>query len=127
MAIVTKNKSVYICSECGAGNPKWVGQCPSCGAWNSLMEEAVMPASSRFVGYAATKSEVVLLSEVSPEANSYISTTISELDLVLGGGLVSGGVVLIGGNPGIGKSTLLLRSEERRVGKECRSRWSPYH
>lgn len=74
------------------------------------MEEAVMPASSRFVGYAAAKSEVVLLSEVSPEANRYISTTISELDLVLGGGLVAGGVVLIGGNPGIGKSTLLLQA-----------------
>ncbi len=110
MAIATKNKSVYICNECGAGNPKWVGQCPSCGSWNTLIEEAVIPTSSRFVGYAAAKSEVVSLAEISPEANSYISTTISELDLVLGGGLVAGGVVLIGGNPGIGKSTLLLQA-----------------
>ncbi|MBL1433785.1 MAG: DNA repair protein RadA [Gammaproteobacteria bacterium] len=110
MAIVVKSKSVYVCNECGAGNPKWVGQCPSCGGWNSLIEETVVPASSRLVGYAAAKSEVVTLSEVCPEANQYISTTISEFDLVLGGGLVSGGVVLIGGNPGIGKSTLLLQA-----------------
>ncbi|MBL1292988.1 MAG: DNA repair protein RadA [Thiotrichales bacterium] len=110
MVVAAKSKSVYVCNECGANNPKWVGQCPSCGGWNSLVEESVTPASSRFVGYAAAKSEVVQLSEVSPEANSYISTTISELDLVLGGGLVAGGVVLIGGNPGIGKSTLLLQA-----------------
>ncbi len=110
MVIAAKSKSVYVCNECGANNPKWVGQCPSCGGWNSLVEESVTLASSRFVGYAAAKSEVVQLSEVSPEANSYISTTISELDLVLGGGLVAGGVVLIGGNPGIGKSTLLLQA-----------------
>ena len=110
MVIVTKNKSVYVCNECGAGNPKWVGQCPSCGNWNTLIEEAVIPSSSRFVGYAAAKSEVVSLAEISPKANSYISTTISELDLVLGGGLVAGGVVLIGGAPGIGKSTLLLQA-----------------
>lgn len=110
MVAATKSKSVYVCNECGAGNPKWVGQCPSCGGWNTLMEESIAPASSRFVGYAGAKSEVVNLADVSPEANTYISTAISELDLVLGGGLVSGGVVLIGGNPGIGKSTLLLQA-----------------
>jgi len=110
MAVITKNKSAYVCNECGAVNPKWVGQCPSCGGWNSLIEEAITPANSRFMGYAAAKSEVIKLADVSPEANAYISTTISELDLVLGGGLVAGGVVLIGGNPGIGKSTLLLQA-----------------
>lgn len=110
VANTVKAKSIYVCNECGGTNPKWVGQCPACGGWNTLFEESVAPANTRFGGYAAQQSEVVALADVRPRANVYISTTISELDLVLGGGLVPGAVVLIGGNPGIGKSTLLLQA-----------------
>ncbi len=95
--------------------PKWSGQCPDCGAWNSLSETAARTSggrNSRFSGYAGDvpASQVFALSEVEPSQNRGISTGITELDRVLGGGLVSGSVVLIGGDPGIGKSTLLIQA-----------------
>ncbi len=107
---MSKTKSVYTCSECGGQSPKWAGQCPGCGEWNTLIESAVAPvAAKRFSGYvpaqAATSIANVQLDEL-----IRTPTGVKEFDRVLGGGLVSGSVVLIGGDPGIGKSTLLLQT-----------------
>ncbi len=106
---MAKPKSVYVCSECGASSPKWIGQCPSCNAWNSL-QESVVAAPSRTgrikVGAAVPQS----LEEVAPSALARLPTGLAELDRVLGGGLVPGSVVLIGGDPGIGKSTILIQA-----------------
>ncbi|NOY62245.1 MAG: DNA repair protein RadA [Gammaproteobacteria bacterium] len=110
---MARDKNIYSCAECGAQQPKWVGQCPDCGAWNSLVESVVgnknVQENPRFAGYAGSQSVVRYLDEVEHAAEPRISTGISELDRVLGGGLVLGSVVLLGGDPGIGKSTLLLQ------------------
>lgn len=110
---MAKEKVQYACQSCGAMHPKWSGQCGDCGGWNCLLEERTMSSSNaaRFSGYAASKSAgVTLLSDVKLHEQRRISTTLSELDLVLGGGLIPGSVILIGGDPGIGKSTLLLQA-----------------
>ncbi len=112
---MSKTKVVYFCRDCGAQQPKWAGQCPDCGAWNTLQEELYQaPAtekSARHKGYAGTReNQVKLLSEVALKADARSSTGLIELDRVLGGGLVAGSVVLLGGDPGIGKSTLLLQA-----------------
>ena len=108
---MAKVKSVFTCNECGASSPKWVGQCPSCNAWNTLYEAIVVAATTARAGrqYGAPAS-VRYLAEVTPEMIARIPTGIGELDRVLGGGLVVGSVVLIGGDPGIGKSTLLTQA-----------------
>jgi DNA repair protein RadA/Sms len=107
-----KTKNSYTCLHCGSKAPKWSGQCSDCGKWNTLIEEATsVVRNSRFQGYAnASGSKPMLLSEVPLEEVSRTSTNLAEFDLVLGGGLVAGSVVLIGGDPGIGKSTLLLQT-----------------
>lgn len=111
-----KLKTIYVCSNCGESSPRWMGRCPSCGAWNTMVEDVVVPepkaaarsASARPSG--VTSITVRRLSEVSTtEEKSRIVTGISELDRVLGGGVVLGSVVLLGGEPGAGKSTLLLQ------------------
>jgi DNA repair protein RadA/Sms len=110
---MAKAKSVYTCTECGAAEPKWQGQCPSCMAWNTLVESVAESASTnryanKFEGLTAS-AELQKLSTVKAADVSRQATGIAEFDRVLGGGLVEGGVVLIGGDPGIGKSTLLLQ------------------
>jgi len=109
-------KTLYVCRHCGCAQPKWAGQCPDCGAWNA-MEETVAAASAprRGGGYAGEGNidTVLSLSEVAAEDRPRLSTAIAELDRVLGGGLVEGAVVLIGGDPGIGKSTLLIQALAR--------------
>ncbi|MFW5451175.1 MAG: DNA repair protein RadA [Methylophagaceae bacterium] len=115
---MAKIKRVYSCKECGAQTPQWAGRCGECGAWNSLAEEIQAPSSAanqaaitRHSGYAGQqKSEVQSLSQVTSEKDIRWTTGLTELDRVLGGGLVTGSVVLIGGDPGIGKSTLLLQA-----------------
>jgi len=112
---MAKLKSVYTCTECGASEPKWQGQCPSCNAWNTLVETVAETSAStnryanKFEGLATT-GQLQKLSSVQAAEISRIPTGISEFDRVLGGGLVEGGVILIGGDPGIGKSTLLLQT-----------------
>jgi DNA repair protein RadA/Sms len=109
---MAKAKSVYSCTECGGQVLKWQGQCPHCQAWNTLVEtvaEAAAQSSNRF-GLIAEAGKLQRLSEVEAKEESRIPTGIEEFDRVLGGGLVPGGVVLIGGDPGIGKSTLLLQA-----------------
>jgi DNA repair protein RadA/Sms len=119
---MAKAKSLYVCNDCGGISPKWQGQCPHCAAWNSLTETIQAPApsgNSRFQSLAA-RSDVQCLADVQAEEAPRETSGIDELDRVLGGGLVRGAVVLIGGDPGIGKSTLLLQalsavSLQRRV------------
>lgn len=113
---MAKVKRVYVCRECGAQTPQWAGRCSDCGAWNSLTEEVLAPASSqatisRHSSYAGQQQNTVqTLKEITSEQAVRWSTGLPELDRVLGGGLVTGSVVLIGGDPGIGKSTLLLQA-----------------
>ncbi len=107
---MAKGKSIYSCSECGATSPKWQGQCPGCGEWNTLIESvAEKPTGHRFESLAPVP-RLVNLSEIEARETERIATGIAEFDRALGGGLVAGGVVLIGGDPGIGKSTLLLQA-----------------
>lgn len=112
---MAKTKTVYICSNCGADSPKWIGKCPNCGEWNTYVEETVVkesPATRR--GAAAfsssTKPRPVLLRDISAEKEERLDMKDEELNRVLGGGLVRGSLVLIGGEPGIGKSTLILQT-----------------
>ncbi|EUB12381.1 DNA repair protein RadA [Shuttleworthella sp. MSX8B] len=102
------SKTVYFCQECGNESPKWLGQCPVCGAWNSFVEEVVEKTSSKA---QREKRDVrpTHLSEIISSDEKRISSGMPELDRVLGGGIVQGSMVLVGGDPGIGKSTLLLQ------------------
>ncbi len=106
---MTKIKTCYICQSCGAVHNKWSGRCEDCGDWNCLQEEAVNKMSLKKA--AASPAETLSYQSLSADINEYsrIPTSVSELDRVLGGGLVKGSVILIGGDPGIGKSTLLLQ------------------
>ena len=107
---MAKAKTIYACTECGASAPKWQGQCPGCGVWNTLVETVAAPTAVRFETVAGARSAITSLASVKAQENTRIATGLEEFDRVLGGGLVPGGVVLIGGDPGIGKSTLLLQA-----------------
>lgn len=102
-------KSIYFCQNCGHEESKWLGQCPMCKEWNTFVEEKIAVSKSSAVKSAVREAEVVTLSSVSTEQEDRIRTKIEELDRVLGGGIVPGSLVLVGGDPGIGKSTLLLQ------------------
>jgi len=108
---VAKAKSIYSCTECGGQVLKWQGQCPHCQAWNTLVETVaeLAPAANRF-GLIAEAGRVQRLADVEAREEARLATGVEEFDRVLGGGLVPGGVVLLGGDPGIGKSTLLLQA-----------------
>ena len=111
---MAKEKTIYTCTECGGTSPKWLGKCPHCGAWNTLVEDGrrERPASrATRSGRGLLPAEAVAtLAEIEATDVERTPTGIDELDRVLGGGIVAGGVVLIGGDPGIGKSTLLLQA-----------------
>lgn len=111
---MAKQKTRYVCRECGEASIKFMGQCPYCKAWNSLEEELILDEdakkTNRYQGFAGSSSEVMDLSDVEEGEFARETTGIGEFDRTLGGGLVLGGVVLIGGDPGIGKSTLLLQA-----------------
>ena len=115
--IVARAKTQFVCSECGGASPKWQGQCPHCNAWNTLAEARVeAPVEHRYAALVSLTS-VQSLGEVQAREMPRIASGIDEFDRVLGGGFVEGGVVLIGGDPGIGKSTLLLQSLAALSGK----------
>jgi DNA repair protein RadA/Sms len=107
---MAKTKTAYACTECGGTSSKWQGQCPSCGVWNTLVETIAATPASRFQAFSGGASVVRALSSVETSDNPRTPTGIEEFDRVLGGGLVAGGVILLGGDPGIGKSTLLLQA-----------------
>ncbi len=110
---MAKEKTIYTCTECGGTSPRWLGKCPHCEAWNTLIESvaegASAPAKNRFAALAKS-APVAVLADIEAADVARTPTGIDELDRVLGGGIVEGGVVLMGGDPGIGKSTLLLQA-----------------
>src|SRR4051812_18884602 len=115
MKASTKIKNVYVCGECGASSPKWLGRCPSCNAWSSLVEHREGPrsrSSGKTSGsnVAGDHGRAGRIGEVGADAAQRVRTGLGELDRVLGGGPVLGGGVLLGGDPGIGKSTLLMQA-----------------
>jgi len=116
---MAKARTAYTCTECGGQAPKWQGQCPHCNAWNSLVETVVERSAPRYQGLTQA-STVQALGEVEAAEAPRRETGIGELDRVLGGGLVPGAVVLLGGDPGIGKSTLLLQALAQLAGA-CRT------
>ena len=108
---MAKIKSAWFCSECGAESPKWQGKCPSCGAWNTMVEEKISAKSSKnAAGGRRAKSKIQKVTEIELNEEPRIKMPSNELNRVLGGGLVAGSLVLIGGEPGIGKSTLILQN-----------------
>lgn len=110
---MAKEKTVYVCSNCGQESPKWVGKCPSCGEWNTYVEEVVRKevVNKRPVsGIETAKAKPITLDEIIADDEPRIDLHDAELNRVLGGGLVQGSLVLIGGEPGIGKSTLVLQT-----------------
>lgn len=113
---MAKTKTVYICSHCGADSPKWLGKCPNCGEWNTYVEEVVakeVPSAKRLVPSGLSErgqARPVLLRDITAEKEDRLDMKDQELNRVLGGGLVKGSLVLIGGEPGIGKSTLVLQT-----------------
>ena len=113
---MAKTKTVYVCSHCGADSPKWLGKCPNCGEWNTYVEEVVakeVPSAKRPVPSGLSErgqARPVLLRDITAEKEDRLDLKDQELNRVLGGGLVKGSLVLIGGEPGIGKSTLVLQT-----------------
>ncbi len=112
---MAKTKSVYFCQNCGNQSPKWIGKCPVCGEWNTYVEEVVDKAEEKLKekkGYSLKKNEEakpIPINEVHELETKRIDTHDTELNRVLGGGIVLGSLILIGGEPGIGKSTLMLQ------------------
>src|SRR6266404_297670 len=101
-----KTKTQCVCQQCGATSPKWIGRCPSCQQWNTFVEERIEPAAAGVP--ASWDSFPVRFTEIKGVETPRLSTQIAEFDRVLGGGVVAGALVLVGGDPGVGKSTLML-------------------
>src|SRR5437763_16199927 len=106
---MAKVRSLYQCSECGGQSPKWQGQCPHCNAWNTLIEAVAVSAGTRFENVAGTRSIVTPLATIHAKEGRRIATGLDEFDRVLAGGLVAGGIALLGGDPAIGNTPLLLQ------------------
>ena len=106
---MAKKKSIYFCQNCGHEENKWLGQCPACKEWNTFVEEKITTSKSAAAARLDSEMQVLGLSEVKLDDTLRVQTGIQELDRVLGGGIVPGSMILVGGDPGIGKSTLLLQ------------------
>lgn len=107
---MAKSKTLYVCNQCSYESAKWYGQCPSCGEWNTMEETVAVPVASKKRGVSLDRGRAVVIDEISETSEIRYDTGISEFNRVLGGGLVKGSLVLIGGDPGIGKSTILLQT-----------------
>ena len=108
---MAKARTVYFCTECGYELPKWMGKCPACGQWDTIKEHIEKPAAPGVVKHAKPGAQKIAkrLDNITTDSEIRFSTGVGELDRVLGGGAVAGSLVLVGGAPGIGKSTLLLQ------------------
>jgi DNA repair protein RadA/Sms len=107
---VARERTLFSCQSCGYQTPKWLGRCPDCGQWESLVEERIVPAKTNRKSTASSAPRPTPLADIASEGEERRTTAIGELDRVLGGGMVAGSAILIGGDPGIGKSTLLLQA-----------------
>ncbi|MFC1645605.1 DNA repair protein RadA [Candidatus Omnitrophota bacterium] len=114
----TKTKTIFVCQNCGAQSPKWIGKCPDCSSWSSFAEEGILPERSRFE-IAQFQQSPMPLKNVDTQKDMRLDVGIKELDRVLGGGVVVGSMVLIGGDPGIGKSTLALQMSSNLSKSVC--------
>lgn len=112
MGCMAKEKSIFFCSNCGNESPKWLGKCPACGEWNTYTEERMKVSKNArsLLPQSKLESHPLKLSEIKQESLERLSMPSGELNRVLGGGLVPGSIILIGGEPGIGKSTLVLQN-----------------
>ncbi len=121
--MANKVKTVFVCSNCGYESTKWLGKCPGCGEWNSFYEEKINKAVDGLVSSTTEKKSCkpLKLNDVVGKEDTRVSTGFGELDRVLGGGLVNGSLVLLGGEPGIGKSTLILQICDKVKGERKRS------
>ena len=115
---MAKRRTVHICTACGGQQPRWLGRCPDCGEWDTLQEELVEAPAAGGKGSALPRvsgpaAQAIPIGDVEPKAEARVPTGLAELDRVLGGGLVPGSGMLLAGEPGIGKSTLLLQTAQR--------------
>jgi DNA repair protein RadA/Sms len=117
---MAKTKSAFVCQNCGAESAKWIGKCPSCKEWNTYHEEIIAPASAHSSPFNSgrEKRKPELLDNIKPDEHGRLKTGLSELDRILGGGIVSGSLILLGGEPGVGKSTLALQLALALKGKD---------
>jgi len=108
---MAKSKTVFVCQNCGADSAKWIGRCPSCGEWNTYHEEIIVPASANTPSFVSLqeKRKPMLLDNIKSDEKDRQKTGLTELDRKLGGGMVGGSLILLGGEPGVGKSTLALQ------------------
>ena len=117
-----KDKTTYVCSSCGYDSPKWIGKCPSCGEWNTFQEFRVKKTLSKTSGNdgfsMSSGSSPIRMSQIKTEDDPRINLHDKELNRVLGGGLVPGSLILLGGEPGIGKSTLVLQTVLRMTDRK---------
>jgi DNA repair protein RadA/Sms len=120
---MVKRKTKFICQECGYESPKWMGKCPGCGQWNKMVEEVEVTGGARRGAFAHSQTgsnqltKPMKINAIEMENEPRIMTDLNELNRVLGGGVVKGSLVLIGGDPGIGKSTLLLQVSSQLANK----------
>src|SRR5881397_1524525 len=113
--------TIFVCQSCAYESRKWLGKCPECGEWNSLVEERVVTKKGAARnGFRLRETQAIAYTEIEPQDDVRISSGVTEFDRVLGGGIVPGTLVLLGGDPGIGKSTLLLQVADRLSAAETR-------
>jgi len=115
---MAKNKTVYVCSNCGAESSKWIGRCNACGEWNSYVEQMVAPKTKGAAPFSHAEASPQLLNDITAQEKNRISSGMNETNRILGGGIVPGSLILLGGEPGVGKSTLVLQMAMRLENKK---------